>query len=217
MAIEMDEATKRQVSDLLSRMEGNVTIHLFLSENHCLMCNETRELVEIIAGLAPEGKLVVDVCECDTDTEKAKKYKIDKHPAIVIEGKNKGLIRYFGIPSGHEFGAFIEDIIDASIGDSKILSPKGKDMIKAIDKPVHIQVFVTPTCPYCPRAVRLAHAAAMLNEHVTADMIESMEFQELAMKYRVMGVPKLVFNETVTIEGAPPEPMFLQKLTQSAR
>ncbi len=217
MAIEMDEATKRQVTDLLSRMEDKVTIHLFLSQNHCLLCNETRELVEIIAGLAPEGKLELDVCECETDTEEAKKYKIDKHPAIVIEGKNKGLIRYFGIPSGHEFGAFIEDIIDVSIGEPKILSPKGKDMIKAIDKPVHIQVFVTPTCPYCPRAVRLAHAAAMLNENITADMVEAMEFQELAMKYRVMGVPKLVFNDKVTMEGAPPEPMFLQKLTQAVQ
>ena len=46
-------------------------------------------------------------------------------------------------------------------------------------------------------------------------MVEATEFPHLAMKYRVMGVPRTVINETVHIEGAAPEPMVLEKLQEA--
>ncbi len=78
-----------------------------------------------------------------------------------------------------------------------------------IDRPMHIQVFVTPTCPYCPRAVRLTHQFAMKSDLIRADMIESTEFPQLANRYEVMAVPKVVINDTIFSEGALPEPHFL--------
>ncbi|MFW9994005.1 MAG: thioredoxin family protein [Candidatus Odinarchaeota archaeon] len=215
MTVKLDENTKRQIKDMLTRMEGPVTAHLFLSQNHCLYCNEVKELMDNIVKLAPKGKLKLEACECDTESEKAKKHGIDKHPAVVLEGKNKGKVRTFGIMSGYEFGSFIEDIVDVSRGETGLLSQEAKDYIKSIDKPVHIQVFVTPTCPFCPGTVRLDHAAAMINPNITGDMIEAMEFHELSEKYKVFGVPKMVINEEVHLEGAPPEGMFIEKLKES--
>ncbi|MFX0162431.1 MAG: thioredoxin family protein [Candidatus Hodarchaeota archaeon] len=45
--------------------------------------------------------------------------------------------------------------------------------LKEIDKSVHIQVFTLTTCPYCPKAVHMAHKFAMVNKNITADMIEA--------------------------------------------
>jgi alkyl hydroperoxide reductase subunit AhpF len=74
---------------------------------------------------------------------------------------------------------------------------------------------VTPTCPYCPRAVILAHHMAFASQRVTADMVEATEFPELSARYHVMGVPRSVINENVHQEGAVPEPMLLAKLREA--
>ena len=51
--------------------------------------------------------------------------------------------------------------------------------MRGLGRPVHIQVFVTPTCPYCPQAVRLAHQFALESDQIRGDMIEATEFPEL--------------------------------------
>jgi glutaredoxin len=77
---------------------------------------------------------------------------------------------------------------------------------------IHIQIFVTPTCPYCAMAVRFGHQFALECERIKADMIESTEFPHLAQKYSVFGVPKTIINETIFIDGAVPEETFLENV-----
>ena len=55
--------------------------------------------------------------------------------------------------------------------------------------------------------MRLAHKLAIESDNVRADAVEAMEFPHLSMKYNVRGVPRIVINETIQIEGAMPEPM----------
>lgn len=74
---------------------------------------------------------------------------------------------------------------------------------------------MTPTCPYCPSAARLAHKLATENEHITADVIEISEFVELAQLYRVQGVPKTIINDRVKFAGALSEPRFVQQVLQA--
>jgi len=64
--------------------------------------------------------------------------------------------------------------------------------LKALTGPLHLQVFVTPTCPYCPRAVLTAFRFAMESDKVRASMVEASEFPHLANKYQVSGVPHTV-------------------------
>ena len=73
-------------------------------------------------------------------------------------------------------------------------------------------VGTTPTCPYCPRAVLLAHQTAIASDWVTADAIDATEFPDLADRYHVHGVPRTVINDAVHIEGAVPEPALMSQL-----
>src|SRR5205807_9792457 len=77
--------------------------------------------------------------------------------------------------------------------------------------PITLQVFTTPTCPHCPRAVALAQEMALASPHITAYAIEATEFPDLARQYRVNGVPKTVVNETIEILGAIPEDAFIDQ------
>lgn len=58
----------------------------------------------------------------------------------------------------------------------------------------------------------LAHRLAMESDWIRADMVEATEFPHLANKYQVYGVPRTVINETIHVEGAVPEPMFVEEL-----
>ena len=79
-----------------------------------------------------------------------------------------------------------------------------------MSKPVHIQVFITLTCPYCPMAVQLAHEMAKESTLITSDMVEATDFPHLAHKYNVAAVPKTVINETTEFEGAVPGQDFFK-------
>lgn len=218
---EVQEATKKRFDE---EMQDRATLLFFTQEparlivpdhlkgQECLFCKETRELLEEVSSLSDKIELVI--YDFVADKEKAAEHGIDKIPATIIQGKEDYGIRFFGIPSGYEYTSLIEAIIDVS-KEKTSLSQKTIETIKNIDKDIHIQVFVTPTCPYCTMAVRLAHQFALESPRIKSDMIESTEFPHLAQKYNVFGVPKTIINETTSIEGALPEETFLENVLRA--
>lgn len=205
----MDEGTREQVQEMFLDLEHDVTLHVFLKDHDCLYCNDTREIAKQIAELSE--KISVEIHTGSLDDPLAKKLRVRFIPAIVVHGEKEYSIRFYGIPAGHEFGALVGTIVDASTGVPS-LPPDIVEDIRAIDREVRIQVFTTPQCPYCPNMVRMANQAAILNPLIGADMIESLEFKELAQEYEVFGVPKTVLNETTFIEGMATPEIFINKL-----
>jgi glutaredoxin-like protein len=133
---------------------------------------------------------------------------------VEMVSKDHG-IRFYGIPSGYEYTSLIEAIVDVSKGTTE-LGPKTRESLRTIGQDVRIQVFVTPTCPYCTVAVRLGHQNAVESPRVRCDMLEATEFPHLAQKYAVYGVPKTVINERVTMDGAVSEEVFLANVLKAA-
>jgi glutaredoxin-like protein len=210
-ADDKEELRKRFEENLVNK----VRLIYFTRELDCQYCRETKQLLTELAELS--DKIQLEVYNFYTDLDKVAEFKIDKVPATVIASETKDYgIRYFGIPSGYEFASLLSDIEMVSRGASG-LSQRSIEKIKAIDVPVHIQVFVTPTCPYCPSAVHLAHQIAMENDLITADMVEAIEFPDLAEKYMVMGVPKVVMNDVYYFEGALPERYYIDKVVEAAK
>jgi thiol-disulfide isomerase/thioredoxin len=95
--------------------------------------------------------------------------------------------------------------------------------LKKVSKPVHIRVFVTPSCGYCPGVARIAHAIALENSNVSADVIEVEEFPALAQTYQVRGVPKTVITQDsklgvlpkAQLVGAVSEAEFVDKVLEA--
>ncbi|MCD6331615.1 MAG: thioredoxin family protein [Thermoplasmata archaeon] len=193
-------------------LAGNVKIIYFTQDFECQFCKETRQLLEEIKELS--DKIELEIHEFNKEKELAEKYGVDKIPAILIFGEKEYGVRFFGIPSGYEFSTLIEDIIHVSKGETD-LDEKIKEEVRKIDKEVHIQVFVTPTCPYCPTMVHIAHQMAVENEKIKADMIEAIEFPHLAQKYGVVGVPTTIINEKREIVGAVPEEVFMEEIKRA--
>ena len=205
---EIAEQVKQELADLA----GPARLVVFTQEFECEFCAETRQLVEEVAQLSDQ--LTAEVYNFVTDKEKAEELGIDKIPAIAIIGAKDYGVRFYGIPSGYEFTSLLHAIRAVAAGEPE-LSEEAMQALAEVTEPVHIQVFVTPTCPYCPGSVVLAHHMAVASPMVRADMVEATEFPHLTVKYQVMGVPRTVINEATHIEGAASEPMVLEKLREA--
>ncbi len=62
----------------------------------------------------------------------------------------------------------------------------------------------------------MGHSLAIASDKIKADMVEAIEFPQLANKYQVSGVPLTVINEDIRLEGMAPEPLFVAKVLQAA-
>ena len=194
-------------NDLKERMVDPVKIVMFTQEIECRFCSDTRQLVQEIAALS--DKVTVEVYDFMANGDKAKEYKIDKIPALAIIGKKDYGVRIYGIPYGYELQTLIGAVVYVSRGTTD-LSEKTKTILVDVKSPVHIQVFVTLTCPHCPVAASIAHKLAVESDMITADVIDAGEFPTLAQKYSVIGVPKIIINEKIEFMGAFNEDLFAE-------
>lgn len=199
----LEEKQKEAIKDILKDVTKEVEVLFFTAED-CKYCPAEKELLEELASVSK-----LTFTEKDLKSEEAKKHDVLKAPTILF--KDNPRVRFTGIPSGHEFRTLLDTIVRISTGKTD-MNDEVKKMLGGIKKPVELKIFVTPMCPYCAPAVATAHQFAMENEHVTSTMFEAMEFPELAEKYAVMSVPKIVINEKFSFEGAVPPHIFAKKI-----
>jgi len=209
MSLIPDEHKEHLKEELNEKLENPVKIVMFTQAVECQFCLQTRQLINEVAAL--NDKIKVEIYDFVADTEKAKQYGIDKVPALIVMGEKDYGIRFYGLPFGYELQTLLEAIINVSRRKTD-LSEETKNKLREIKTPVHIQVFVTLTCPYCPIVASIAHKFAIENDLIRADVIDSGEFPHLAQKYAVMGVPKTVINEKVDFMGPVTEEMFVQQV-----
>lgn len=136
-----DEAVLKET---LSSITKPVTVVLF---TQTIGGSETGPIAKQILGeiAALNDKIEVVEKSFVLDTEERSKYGVDKAPAIVIlsDGADTRM-RMYGAPTGYEFVGLVEAIILAGTGKVD-LEAQTLEWLAAVDKPMHIQVFSTPT------------------------------------------------------------------------
>ncbi|MHB8556058.1 MAG: protein disulfide oxidoreductase [Candidatus Dormibacteria bacterium] len=220
----LSPAIRDQLHQRFEELDGAVTVVLFEhgpeadepGSEACGSCPEAIALAKELAELSERiGVEVHDLA--DSSDPAAAGYHVDRAPAWVLLGPGRvdfG-IRFFGIPGGYDFSTIVADLMQLS-KSAPDLSPETIRQLAGLDSEVVMRVFVTPTCPYCPQAVYLAHQMAMASSVVTAEAFEATEFPDLVQRYQVRGVPKTVLNDTLTVEGAVPEQHLLEMLTRAS-
>lgn len=216
MALIRDEDRKYLSEEFEKYLKDKVDLVIFKSDSEdCKYCEQTVEIGKELASINSKINLIV----YDFSDEKAREEYggVTKYPAVVVakSGEKDGRIKYYGLPSGYEFGSLVEDIKNVSRGGEAPVSSKALEVISKIDKPIKIKVYVTPTCPYCPRAVGTAHKFAILNKNITGEMIESLEFESEAEEVGVSSVPHVVINDEVQFVGALPDDQFAQYVKEA--
>ena len=173
----------------------------------------TRQILDEVAGLS--DRVSIEEVNFILEKDRAAALGITAVPAIAVLKRDVDTrIRFLGAPAGYEFMSLIEAIILAGGTDSGLSLESKRLIAEHVTEPLDINVFVTPTCPHCPRAVTLAHRMAFEHPLIHATCIEATEFMDLSRQYRVTGVPKTVVNGTIEILGAVPEETFVRTVLQ---
>ena len=139
----LNASDEQAVRERFAEMGGPVKLVVFSqSLSAADLCLENEQLVREVADLS--DKLSVETLNLAIDRERAEAYGVDQVPAIVVEGARDYGIRFYGVPSGYEFGNLIDSIIVASTGEPD-LSDDTKASLSALAEDVDIKVFSTPT------------------------------------------------------------------------
>ncbi len=167
----------------------------------------TVQLIKVLAGLTDKIKASFHV----VGDELSVKRNALRSPTVLI-APDKYRMRFTGTPHGEEGRSLLVTIMMASTGKT-ILTARAMERIAGLKEKRDIQVFVSPTCPYCPQQVLTAFSAAIINPAmISADAVEIYENQDLAEALGSLAVPQTFINGTFTGAGLQPEEIFTETL-----
>ncbi len=139
----LDVQTVSEVRKQFARLRDPVKLVVFSQSLEAAeLCAQNERLVREVAELS--DKLSVEVLNPAIDRERAAAYGVDRVPAIVVEGARDYGVRFYGVPSGYEFGNLVDAIVVVSTGEPQ-LSETTKASLGGLATDVDIKVFSTPT------------------------------------------------------------------------
>lgn len=108
----------------------------------CATCDDVQQLLQEVESTS--DMLSLETHNLEHEPEVAQQYGVGRVPALVLAGHSGGAVRYFGAPAGYEFTTLLQDIQQISKSQTA-LSAETREALEAIEQPIHLQVFVTPT------------------------------------------------------------------------
>jgi glutaredoxin-like protein len=138
----LKDKDKEKVKEIFKDIGHEVTVIMFTQEHECAHCEMTRTMLEEVSGLS--DKVSLEVHDFVADKDLAERYGVDKIPATVLIGEKDYGIRFFGVPAGYEFTVLVEEIRSVGKRNPEV-SKEAMAELEKIDKPVHLQVLISPT------------------------------------------------------------------------
>jgi alkyl hydroperoxide reductase subunit AhpF len=134
---------QEDVRKVFERLDNPVKLVVFSQSLAAAeLCAENEQLVREVAALS--DKITVEILNLAIDREQAERYGVDRVPAIAVEGARDYGIRFYGVPTGYEFGNLIDSIVLASTA-APALSDETKEALAGLTADIDIKVFSTPT------------------------------------------------------------------------
>jgi thioredoxin reductase (NADPH) len=203
---DVKQTIKKTFEDTLKE---DVAIEVFTGSGTNDQFNETA--VALLKALAPLSEKLKVTFHTIGDEQSVKR-GVTRTPSILV-APDKYHIRFTGAPMGEEGQSFLTAIIMASTGKAILSEPSIRQITEQLHEKRDIQVFVSPTCPYCPLQVLSAVSAAIAKpDLVSAEAVEIYENRDLAESLGSLAVPQTFMNTTFTGAGLQPEPLFMESL-----
>jgi len=135
----LNEKVVAETRGILAEVRDPVRMTCF-TQAECHPCRHVVELAGEVAALSPSLRL--ETKDFIAEAAEAARLGISRIPALALrrDGEERVPIRYYGLPSGHEFGAFLRTLVLLSTGrgmpgvDAAAVAP--------ITRPAALKVFV---------------------------------------------------------------------------
>jgi glutaredoxin-like protein len=199
----LTDSDATQVREILGSMSKDVHITLYTGKPDSFSCTQSESILRELSQFS--DKLKVEILSQAKGDSRKDKDCIEFTPAIVISDGTRGRIRFYGTPAGYEFTSLLTTIVDMGSEEVPLEKATREYLSRRLDKDIHIRVFVTPTCPHCPRAAVLSNRLAMGSDRIRSEVIEANEFSDLSARFGVQGVPRTIINDYLFLEGSASE------------
>ncbi len=201
----------RQLKQTFEKLPNDIPIYMFVERGRDDIFSQTnRQIVRAFRELTSK----ITFREHHLDHELARKWNVDRSPSLLIAPERVN-IRWIGAPLGEEGRIFLETLIFVGLGKSN-LNDQTLKVLKKIDTPRRVKVFVSATCPYCPQqAVNAIQAAIERPDMVSVEIVDIQSAPDLADQYAAHSVPQTFANDILIGQGAQSEEVFalsLQKM-----
>jgi thioredoxin reductase (NADPH) len=199
---------ENQLGDMLNSLPKNIEIFLFFNDSEDdLFGKASKKVLETVEKLSKKIKLKVH----NTEHRLARKWKVDRSPTIVF-APNDYSIKWLGAPVGEEGKTLVEILVLIGLGQSG-LSDQSKKILKDLETPREVKVFVSSTCPYCPQqAINAVKTAIEKPDLVTLEIIDIQGNPDIADEYSAESVPQTYINGMLISQGAQQEELFASSL-----
>lgn len=136
-------ADQARLRESFGEMTKPVRLLFFTQTLDCDACLQTRQILDELPALS--DRIAVEEINFILEKDKAAQYGIDRVPAIaIVSGEYDSRIRFLGTPAGYEFISLVQAVLRVG-GRASALTEQNRRRISAVDKPVTMQVFTTPT------------------------------------------------------------------------
>ncbi len=205
----LSEKVTAESRQILAGLRDPVRMTCF-TQAGCHPCGHVMELAGEVAALSPLLRL--ETLDFLTAAAEAARLGVSLVPALALarEGGERAPVRYYGLPAGHEFGAFLHTLILLSTG--KGMPGVDAAAVAPIVRPAALKVFVLASCPRCPEMAYLCNCIAATSPLVNTDIIDANAFPELASQFRVGAVPKVVINGTTEVLDVVPAAVLIERI-----
>ncbi|UXV34940.1 alkyl hydroperoxide reductase subunit F [Staphylococcus sp. IVB6181] len=172
----LNKELKSQLSQLLELMEGDVVLTASYDDSD--KSKELKELLDEIADMSSHITVKEDTLQ------RTPSFSVDRPDA------HTGVV-FAGVPLGHEFNSLVLALLQVS-GRPPKEEQSVIDQIKALDRPLHFETFISLSCHKCPDVVQALNLMSILNPNITHTMIDGAIFREESED--IMAVPAVFLN-----------------------
>ena len=194
----IDDALAQQVAPFLENFQQTVTITLHEKPNDSTS-QQAKEMLQSLASLSAKVQLSVLSQDENTPVEGV---EAGMRPAITLQKANGEAcaVRYYGVPSGHEFNSFLLALYNAA-GPGQTLADDIAARVAKLQNPHRIQVGMSLSCTLCPDVVQAAQQISFSNPLVALDVIDVMKFPEYKNKHNILSVPAILIDDEPLLFG----------------
>ena len=198
----LDQNLKDQLTSYLANLREPIEIVASLGDGAKSV--ETRELLEVIAGLS-------DKVSAQFDGDDA------RQPSFVVRRASDPArwVRFAGLPMGHEFTSLVLALLWAG-GHPPKVPEEQLEQIRSLEGDFAFEMYFSLSCHNCPDVVQALALMALENPRITATLIEGGTFQDEVDKRGVMAVPATFLNGESFFNGKMTLEELLTKMDSSA-
>jgi alkyl hydroperoxide reductase subunit AhpF len=141
-------ADQEKLRESFAEMTSKVRVLFFTQTLGCETCVHTRQILDELPALS--DKIAIDEINFVLEKEKAAQYGVDRVPALALLAENgsgeahDSRIRFLGAPSGYEFISLVQALLLVG-GRASTITDENRRKLAAVDTPMTVQVFTTPT------------------------------------------------------------------------